>query len=119
MHRNGVGGIVDFSIRSVPATSALPAGHGFSDAAVAVLHIKGNLPATRLVEGPLAPGKYYDQGSQSHGYPIAWSCVEHWTFMADVLALLSAGSEMEISSAMMPVTPSTHRNGFVWMKSRV
>jgi uncharacterized protein (DUF608 family) len=65
---NGIGGIVDFAIRNLPATSALPDGHGFSDAAFAVLHVKGTSPITRLVEGPLAPERLYDQGLQSQGF---------------------------------------------------
>lgn len=65
---NGIGGIVDFSIRNIPATTALPDGHGFTDAAFAILHIKGKSPITRLIEGPLAPERLYDQGLQSQGF---------------------------------------------------
>ena len=65
---NGYGGLQDFSIRNKPATTALPDGHGFSDAAFALLHVKGERPVTRLVEGPLPPEKVYDQGLQGQGY---------------------------------------------------
>jgi len=65
---NGIGGLVDFSLRHQPGTSALPDDHGFRDAAFALLHIKGERPVTRLVEGPLEPGKIYDQKLQGQGY---------------------------------------------------
>lgn len=65
---NGYGGLQDFSLRHKPATTALPDGHGFCDAAFALLHIKGERPVTRLVEGPLPPEKVYDQGLQGQGY---------------------------------------------------
>jgi uncharacterized protein (DUF608 family) len=65
---NGTGGIVDFSIRNLPATTALPDNHGFADAAFAILHIKGDQPITRLVEGQLSVEKIYDQGLQAQGY---------------------------------------------------
>lgn len=65
---NGHGGIQDYSIRNRPATTAEPDGHAFSDAAFAVLHVKGLKAGTRLVEGPLPVGKIYDQGLQAQGY---------------------------------------------------
>ena len=65
---NGYGGLQDFSIRHQPATTASPDGHGFTDAAFALLHVKGERPVTRLVEGPLPPEKVYDQGLQGQGY---------------------------------------------------
>lgn len=65
---NGQGGLQDFSIRNLPATTALPDGHGNSDAAFALLHIKGENPVTRLIEGPLPPERVYDQGLQGQGY---------------------------------------------------
>ncbi len=65
---NGYGGLQDFSLRNKPATTALPDGHGFSEAAFALLHVKGTRPVTRLVEGPLPPEKVYDQGLQGQGY---------------------------------------------------
>jgi hypothetical protein len=68
---NGYGGLQDFSIRGRPATTAMPDGHGETDAAFAVLHIKrarGAQSITRLVEGPLPPEKIYDQSLQAQGY---------------------------------------------------
>jgi len=65
---NGQGGLQDFSIRNRPATTALPDGHGTTDAAFALLHVKGETPVTKLLEGPLPPAKLYDQGLQSQGY---------------------------------------------------
>ena len=65
---NGHGGVQDFSIHHRPSVTALPDGHNFKDAAFAILHIKSTVPATRLVEGPLPPGKIYDQGLQAQGY---------------------------------------------------
>ncbi|WP_394795590.1 GH116 family glycosyl hydrolase [Armatimonas sp.] len=65
---NGHGGLQDFSIRHKPTLSALPDGHGYYDGAFALLHIKGETPITRLVEGPLPPEKLYDQGLQAQGY---------------------------------------------------
>lgn len=65
---NGYGGLQDFSIRNKPTITALPDGHGFTDAAFALLHIKGENPITRLVEGPMPPEKIYDQGLQGQGY---------------------------------------------------
>jgi hypothetical protein len=58
---NGYGGLQDFSIHNQPATTAMPDGHGFTDSAFALLHIKGERPVTRLVEGPIPPEKVYDQ----------------------------------------------------------
>lgn len=65
---NGHGGLQDFSIRNLPATTALADGHDFTDAAFALLHIKGEQPITRLVEGPLRPEKVYAQGLHGQGY---------------------------------------------------
>ncbi|WP_395142860.1 GH116 family glycosyl hydrolase [Armatimonas sp.] len=65
---NGHGGLQDFSIRHKPTITALPDGHGYYDGAFALLHVKGENPITRLVEGPLPPEKLYDQGLQAQGY---------------------------------------------------
>jgi hypothetical protein len=52
VYLNGHGGLQDFSIRNRPATSALADGHTYGeDAAFALLHIKGEKPVTRLLEG--------------------------------------------------------------------
>ncbi|BDI32091.1 hypothetical protein CCAX7_41420 [Capsulimonas corticalis] len=65
---NGYGGLQDFAIRNKPATTALPDGHSFHDAAFALVHIKGERPVTRLLEGPLPKEKIYDQALQAQGY---------------------------------------------------
>jgi uncharacterized protein (DUF608 family) len=65
---NGVGGLQDFSIRHAPATTALPDGWGYSDGAFAIIHIKGESPITKLLEGPVPPERIYDQGVQGQGF---------------------------------------------------
>ena len=66
---NGSGGLQDFSIRTRPETTALPAGFtsNSAEAAFAVLHIKGATPVTKVVEGPFPPFKIFDQGLQGQG----------------------------------------------------
>jgi uncharacterized protein (DUF608 family) len=61
---NGYGGLQDFSIRNHPALTALPESSG---TAFAILHIKGNSQATKLIEGPFPALKIYDQGLQGGG----------------------------------------------------
>ena len=65
---NGYGGLQDFSLYHHPGTTAAPEGFSGSQAAFAILHIKGAQPVTRLVEGPLPALKIYDQGLQGGGY---------------------------------------------------
>ncbi len=68
---NGYGGLQDFAIRHRPVITALADGHGTSDTAFGLLHIKasGSRPAvTKLLEGPLPVEKIYDQGLQAQGY---------------------------------------------------
>lgn len=64
----GSGGIQDYSIWGSPATTAIPDSHHGTEAAFALLHIKGEDSVTKLVEGPLPPEKIYDQGIQGQGY---------------------------------------------------
>jgi uncharacterized protein (DUF608 family) len=65
----GHGGLVDWSLKHRPATSALPDGFEVRrPGAFALLHIKGEKPITRLVEGPISAERIYDQGLQSQGY---------------------------------------------------
>lgn len=64
---NGHGGIQDFSLRHKPDTTALPDGHGYTNAAFALLHLPES-KITKLVEGPIEPEKVYDQGLQAQGY---------------------------------------------------
>ncbi len=65
---NGYGGVQDFSIRGHPATSAMEDGHDTTDAAFALIHIRGDDQATRLLEGPFPAEKIYNQGLQGQGY---------------------------------------------------
>jgi len=62
------GALQDFAVRNRPHLTALSDGHGFSDAAFALLHVRGKKPVTRLVEGPFPLEKVYDQGLQGQGY---------------------------------------------------
>jgi uncharacterized protein (DUF608 family) len=69
---NGYGGLQDFSIRTKPESTALPAGFTANspEAAFAVLHIGGTgggKPVTKLVEGPFPAFKIFDQGLQGQG----------------------------------------------------
>jgi len=66
---NGYGGLQDFSIRTRPETTALPSTFSANspEAAFAILHIKGESGATKLVEGPFPPFKIFDQGLQGQG----------------------------------------------------
>jgi hypothetical protein len=59
----------DFSIHARPENCALPLGFTSNspEAAFAVLHIKGAVSATRVVEGPFPPFRIYDQGLQGQG----------------------------------------------------
>jgi len=65
---NGYGGLQDFSVQHRPATTALPEGFAPSRAAFAILHVKGAVPITKLVEGPFPVLKIFDQGLQGEGY---------------------------------------------------
>lgn len=65
---NGYGGLQDFSIWNHPSTTALPEGFAPSQGGFAILHIKGEAPVTKLVEGPFPVLKIYDQGLQGEGY---------------------------------------------------
>lgn len=70
---NGYGGLQDFSIRTRPETTALPAQFSSNspEAAFAILHVKGDSGATRLVEGPFPAFKIFDQGLQGLGLRCA------------------------------------------------
>ncbi len=65
---NGYGGLQDFAIRNRPAVTALPDGHHEDDAGFALLHVKGERPVTKLIEGPFPPEKIHAQGLQTQGY---------------------------------------------------
>ena len=65
---NGSGGLQDFSIRNRPLTTAMPDAHRNLDAAFATLHVKGQKPITRVVEGPIPEEKIYCFGLKSQGF---------------------------------------------------
>lgn len=65
---NGYGGLQNFALHNRPATSAQADRHAFTEAAFALLHIKGDTPQTRLVEGPMPPEKIYSQGLKAQGF---------------------------------------------------
>jgi len=65
---NGYGGIQDIAVKGLPYFSALPDDWTSRDSGFALLRTGGAKPAARLVEGPLPPGKIYDQGLQAQGY---------------------------------------------------
>jgi hypothetical protein len=65
---NGYGGLQDYAIRHKPATTAMPDGHVENESAFALLHVHGDTPVTRLVEGPMPPEKIFDQGLKGQGY---------------------------------------------------
>ena len=66
---NGHGGLQDYAIHNRPATTAWAdvnshaEGTGFG-----IVHVKGERPVTRLLEGPMPPEKIYDQALQGQGY---------------------------------------------------
>jgi uncharacterized protein (DUF608 family) len=64
---NGVGGLQDFSIRNRPERTGIQDGHGFTQAAFALLRVGVDEPVTRLVEGPFPPEKIYQQGLKAQG----------------------------------------------------
>ncbi len=66
---NGYGGLQDFSIRTRPENTAMPSEFSANspEAAFAILHIKGESPVTKLVEGPFPAFKIFDQGLQGQG----------------------------------------------------
>lgn len=60
------GSFQDFAIRHKPAITAMPDGHGFTDAAFGVVHVKGS-GATRLLEGPFPPERLWCFGLKGQG----------------------------------------------------
>jgi hypothetical protein len=102
---NGYGGLQDFSLRHRPATTALPDTHGTLDAFFALVHIKGDRTATKLIEGPLPPEKVYDQALQAQGYrkggyegfPRFDSCEFHAEFPFGTVCLSDQTMPLKIS----------------------
>lgn len=65
---NGYGALQDFSIYNRPHITAQRDENEPSEAAFALLHVKGKQPVSRLIEGPVPTGKIYDQGLQGLGF---------------------------------------------------
>src|SRR5690349_57313 len=64
---NGHGGLQDYSIRHKPALTAVPDSVA-EGGTFALLHVKGKVPVTKLLEGPLPAEKIYNQGLQGQGH---------------------------------------------------
>jgi uncharacterized protein (DUF608 family) len=64
---NASGGLQDFSINHRPDTTARPDTYDAMHAAFGLLHLPGQRPVTRLLEGPLPPEKVWDQGLKGQG----------------------------------------------------
>lgn len=64
----GNGALLDLSVWNRPQFTAWPERHATLHGGFAVLHIKGNRPDTRIVEGPMPPERIYDQGLKAQGY---------------------------------------------------
>lgn len=65
---NGQGGLQDFSLYNRPSTTALPEGYGQEHSAFALLHVKGDQPVTKLIEGQFPTEKIYSLGIEGGGY---------------------------------------------------
>ena len=63
---NGIGGLQDISIHHTPTTSAMPDGHGLTDAAFGLIHFP-KIKNTRLLEGPYPKEWIYNQGLKAQG----------------------------------------------------
>jgi uncharacterized protein (DUF608 family) len=118
---NGSGGLQDFSIRTRPETTALPAGFSSNspEAGFAILHIKGAAPVTKLVEGPFPPFKIFDQGLQgqglrrggSEGFPRFEKCNFRGEFPFAEIRFADASIPLDVSLvAWNPFIPLDDKN---------
>lgn len=118
---NGSGGLQDFSIRTRPETTALPAGFTSNspEAGFAVLHIKEATPVTKLIEGPFPPFKIFDQGLQgqglrrggSEGFPRFEKCNFRGEFPFAELRFADASIPLDVSLvAWNPFIPLDDKN---------
>jgi uncharacterized protein (DUF608 family) len=116
---NGYGGLQDFSIWNRPSTTALPEGYSSSQAAFAILHIKGESPVTKLVEGPFPILKIFDQGLQGEGYrrggfegfPRFQKCVFKGEYPFGEVKITDPSVPLQISlSAWNPLIPLDDKN---------
>ena len=118
---NGYGGLQDFSIRTRPENTAMPAGFTANspEAAFAILHIKGEPGVTRLVEGPFPPFKIFDQGLQGQGlrrggfegFPRFQKCVFKGEYPFGEAALSDASIPLSVTvTGWNPFIPLDDRN---------
>jgi uncharacterized protein (DUF608 family) len=116
---NGYGGLQDFSIWNHPSTTALPEGFAPSQAAFAILHVKGETPVTKLVEGPFPVLKIFDQGLQGEGYrrggfegfPRFQKCVFQAEYPFGIAKLNDSSMALQVSvSAWNPFIPLDDKN---------
>jgi len=118
---NGYGGLQDFSIRTRPETTALPEGFtaNSAEAAFAVLHVKGEPAATKLVEGPFPPFKIFDQGLQGQGlrrggfegFPRFAKCTFQGEYPFGVARLSDPAVPLEVSvTGWNPFIPLDDKN---------
>jgi uncharacterized protein (DUF608 family) len=118
---NGSGGLQDFSIRTRPETTALPAGFSSNspEAGFAILHIKEATPVTKLIEGPFPPFKIFDQGLQgqglrrggSEGFPRFDKCNFRGEFPFAELRFADASIPLDVSLvAWNPFVPLDDKN---------
>lgn len=118
---NGSGGVQDFSIRTRPKTTALPAGFTSNspEAAFAILRIKGPGAVTKLIEGPFPPFKIFDQGLQgqglrrggSEGFPRFEKCTFRGEFPFAEVRFADPAIPLDVSLiAWNPFIPLDERN---------
>ncbi len=118
---NGYGGLQDFSIRTRPENTAMPAGFSADspEAAFAILHVKGELGVTKLVEGPFPPFKIFDQGLQGQGlrrggfegFPRFQKCTFKGEYPFGEASLTDASVPLEVKvTGWNPFIPLDDRN---------
>ncbi len=119
---NGYGGVQDFSIWNHPSTTALPEGYASSQAAFAILHVKGTTPVTKLIEGPFPVLKIFDQGLQGEGYrrggfegfPRFQKCVFQGEFPFAQAKISDPSIPLQVSlSAWNPFIPLDDKNSSI------
>jgi uncharacterized protein (DUF608 family) len=118
---NGYGGLQDYSIRTRPENTAMPARFSANspEAAFAILHIKGDAGITKLVEGPFPPFKIFDQGLQGQGlrrggfegFPRFQKCTFKGEYPFGEASLTDAAVPLEVNiTGWNPFIPLDDRN---------
>ena len=118
---NGCGGLQDFSIRTRPENTAMPAGFSANspEAAFAILHIKGDAGVTKLVEGPFPAFKIFDQGLQGQGlrrggfegFPRFQKCIFKGEYPFGEATLTDASVPLEVkTTGWNPFIPLDDKN---------